>query len=243
MTDVTQHYEQLLAQYYTWMFGSFEEKVAEQQHLFQNWHITAREKQIAIDLGCGSGFQSIALAHLGFQVTAIDLSPRLLAELDEHKKELPIVTIQGDINNISQIVKKPVDIIICMGDTLTHLESKNSVINLLQSMHQLLKPDGRCILSFRDLAKVQQGLDRFIPVHSDNDTIMTCFLEYEPDRVIVHDLIYTRQNGQWVLHKSSYPKLRLALSWVLDHLQQTGFAIEIQEVQRGMCFVLAYPKK
>ena len=31
MTDVASHYKQLLAEYYTWMFGSFEEKVAEQQ--------------------------------------------------------------------------------------------------------------------------------------------------------------------------------------------------------------------
>jgi len=40
-------------------------------------------------------------------------------------------------------------------------------------------------LSFRDLTPDLTGLNRFIPVRSDPDRIMTCFLEYEPETVIV----------------------------------------------------------
>jgi len=49
--------------------------------------------------------------------------------------------------------------------------------------------------TYRDLTKELEGLDRFIPVRSD-DKIMTCFLEYESaESVAVHDLIYTRVGG------------------------------------------------
>ena len=64
MTDVVSHYEQVLAEHYTWMFGSFEEKVAEQQTLFEHWGIGTQRAKSALDLGCGSGFQSVALAKL-----------------------------------------------------------------------------------------------------------------------------------------------------------------------------------
>lgn len=97
MTNVAYHYEQLLAEHYTWMFGLFEEKVAEQQVLFNRWGILTNDVKTALDLGCGSGFQSIALANLGFRVTAIDLSQRLLTELTEHKGERAIVSLQGRI--------------------------------------------------------------------------------------------------------------------------------------------------
>ncbi|GHO67502.1 SAM-dependent methyltransferase [Ktedonobacter sp. SOSP1-52] len=237
MTDVAHHYDQLLAEHYTWMFGPFEEKVSEQQELFKRWDILGDGTKTALDLGCGSGFQSIALANLGFHVTAIDLSQRLLAELAERKEKHAIVALQGDIRNVLQLVEAPYDVVVCMGDTLPHLESKDDVIHLLQAIHQLLVPGGKCILSFRDLSVEQHALDRFIPVRSDANTILTCFLEYEPESVVVHDLIYTRQGEQWARQKSSYRKLRLALSWLISQLQLTGFTIDAQESHRGMWFL------
>jgi len=65
-------------------------------------------------------------------------------------------------------------------------------------------PHGKFILGFRDLSVEQHGLDLFIPIRGDNERIMTCFLEYEPETVIVHDLIYVRQGDGWDLCKSSY---------------------------------------
>src|SRR5260370_28337343 len=65
------------------MFGDFEAKVAEQQALLERLGTRARQGgSVAVDLGCGSGFQSIALARLGFRVLAIDFNRRLLDELN-----------------------------------------------------------------------------------------------------------------------------------------------------------------
>ncbi|GCE10064.1 class I SAM-dependent methyltransferase [Dictyobacter aurantiacus] len=237
MTDVAQHYEQLLAEYYSWMFGPFDEKVAEQRALFERWGVVASGTGTALDLGSGSGFQSIALVDLGFRVMAIDLSQRLLMELVERKGERAIVPIQGDIRDVVRLVDTPVDLVVCMGDTLPHLESRDEVLQLLRAIHHLLVPGGRCVLSFRDLSVEQRGLDRFIPVRSDASTILTCFLEYEPAQVVVHDLLYVREGEQWTLRKSSYRKLRLSSSWLVAQLQAIGFMVEVQESQRGMSFL------
>src|SRR5262245_61447958 len=89
-SSVHDHYECLLAEHYTRMFGDFGTKVAEQQALLEKLGIGRLEGGQAVDLGCGSGFQSIALARLGFRVVAIDFSARLLQELREHARGLPI---------------------------------------------------------------------------------------------------------------------------------------------------------
>jgi len=69
MSTVTEHYQQLLAKHYTWMFGaSFNEKVMEQESLLSQTlgDLTKQSAgALAVDLGSGPGFQTIALAHLG----------------------------------------------------------------------------------------------------------------------------------------------------------------------------------
>jgi hypothetical protein len=89
----------------------------------------------------------------------------------------------------------------------------------------VLAPSGLFVLTFRDMTVALNGTDRFISVRSDADRIMTCFLEYEAETVVVHDLIHIRQGADWALHKSSYRKLRLNPDWVAAALEKRGFSI------------------
>lgn len=139
---------------------------------------------LAIDLGAGSGFQSIPLAELGFSVVAVDFCEALLSELRDRAGNLPIRTIHDNILNFSKYVEEQAQVVVCMGDTLTHLESLDSVQSLLLSVEAVLAIDGKFILTFRDYVSVEpQGAQRFIPVQSDESTILTCFLEYREDVV------------------------------------------------------------
>jgi len=76
---VENHYATLLADHYDWMFGvSFETKVMEQTVLLKEILGPITGHPVALDLGCGSGFQSVALADLGYSVVAVDMCDKLL---------------------------------------------------------------------------------------------------------------------------------------------------------------------
>src|SRR5579883_2631842 len=94
------HYQEFLAEHYTWMFGMpFAAKVAEQRQYLEQIGAVPARRSLALDLGAGSGFQSLALADLGFaRVIAVDFSPILLAELDTRKDGRPIETVEADVN-------------------------------------------------------------------------------------------------------------------------------------------------
>ena len=235
MASVRDHYEELLAQHYSRMFGEFDAKVAEQETLIERLGVTGPEGGGgALDLGCGSGFQSIALAHLGFRVLAIDFSERLLAELKERAHGLRVDIVAGDIRDVARLAPSGVELAVCMGDTLSHLEREEDLTRLFAGVAARLAVGGRLILTFRDLSAERGELDRFIPLCAADDLIMTCFLEYERAAVKVHDLVWTRQADGWHFRASVYRKLRLAPSLVTTRLERAGFTVELHEAPAGM---------
>lgn len=234
MSDPRAHYEDLLAQYYTWMFGvSFPEKVAEQQAVLERVlgkaSLPLSPRGAAVDLGCGPGFQSVALADLGFApVTALDASMALLGELRRHSDGRPIVAHEADLLSLHRYAAPgSVAAITCMGDTLTHLADHESVQRLFAQVATALAPQGRLVITYRDLSVKLTGLDRIFDVRSDASTVMSCFLEYQtPSTVMVHDLVHVRENLQWRLRKSCYRKLRMSSTWVAEALARAGLAVD-----------------
>jgi hypothetical protein len=95
------------------------------------------------------------------------------------------------------------------------------------------------VLSFRDLSVESHGLDRFIMVRATADKIMTCFLEFGPDIVMVHDLIHVRTDQTWRLVKSCYPKLRLSVDEVCRELGRAGLEVYVQDKVGGLTVLAA----
>jgi precorrin-6B methylase 2 len=239
MATVEEHYEKVLSDVYAWMFGGFGSGIARNTDFFQAHGVEPRLSGIAIDLGAGCGFQSIPLARAGFSVTAIDLDSKLLDELKSNSGDLPIKIVQNDLADFYKHINGNAELIVCMTDTLIHLESKERVISLFQKAIASLEDGGKFIITFRDLSYELSELDRFMPVKSDENTIFTCFLEYESETVKVHDLVYKRAGDTWSLGKSYYRKLRLSKGWVDDQLSAAGFSQIVSSVDNGFVTVMA----
>jgi 2-polyprenyl-3-methyl-5-hydroxy-6-metoxy-1,4-benzoquinol methylase len=111
MADVKEHYDRLLAEYYSWMSGGFSEKLQQNQKFFSSHHVRAAHSGIAIDLGAGCGFQSIPLSQIGFNVIAIDSSKKLLAELRQNAQGLAIRTINDDLLNFDRCYPGPIELV------------------------------------------------------------------------------------------------------------------------------------
>lgn len=240
-SSVRQHYETLLSDVYSWMFGGFAAGIDRNTAFFENRGIrpSPTGSGVAVDLGAGCGFQAIPLARLGFSVTAIDLDAKLLAELEANAEDHRIRVVRGDLLDFARHVHEPIELAVCMQDTLLHLESKDDVRRLFGDLFRALDRGGRFVITFRDLSQEFTGLDRFIPVRSDAERLLTCFLEYEPETVKVHDLLYTRHGDGWIFGKSWYRKLRLSPEWVAEALTAAGFEALDSSVEKGFVTMIA----
>jgi predicted nicotinamide N-methyase len=237
-----EHYDNHLGEFYSWMAGDFEAKQNEHRQFLEEHSIIAASTKLAVDLGAGHGIQSVSMAKLGFKVKAIDFNRRLLTELKHNSKGLEIEVTEDDIRSIKKYADPKPELIICWGDTITHLESIQEIEQLLFDCCEALTENGKLILSFRDYSDELAGDNRFIPVKSDDNRILTCFLEYFPNHISVTDLLYEKESTGWKQKVSSYNKVRISPSTIKNYLANNGMAIIFDGVVNRLNTIIAEKK-
>jgi 2-polyprenyl-6-hydroxyphenyl methylase/3-demethylubiquinone-9 3-methyltransferase len=100
---------------------------------------------VVLDIGCGGGLLSEALARSGAQVTAIDLAPNLLKVARLHGLESGIKVGYREIAAEALAAESPgaFDVVTCM-EMLEHVPDPGAIIHACAT---LLKPGGRLFLS------------------------------------------------------------------------------------------------
>ena len=239
MATVADHYKTHLAPVYLWMAGGFDAAVSRGEAEIEATCPNLSSGITAVDLGAGFGMHTIPLARRGCSVVAVDTSFILLEELREHAEALPVRVVEDDLLSFQRHLNSKANLVLCMGDTLTHLPELASVEKLFSHAAESLHSGGTFITTFRDYTSPIVGQGRFIPVKSDTNHILTCFLEYESDYVNVHDVLHERNGSTWQLRVSAYRKLRLSPEWVSAALQASGFSVRVEPGLGGMVRVVA----
>ncbi len=223
MSEVARHYEALLAAVYSWSLGDFDDRVAASEALFRSLLEGAGcLGPRALDLGCGSGVQTIALSRLGYRVRGIDFSPAILEEYRERTRSLQAEVSVGDIATAS--LGSGFDAAVCMDDTVAHLPTWDAVASMLRGVHAALRVGGGFVLATRDHTRVVEGDARFLLVRADAAQSLTCFLEDAGTHVRVTDILHVA-GGAPPMHVSSYSKLRVGPASLACALEGASFTV------------------
>ena len=132
----------------TWWDPNAESRVLHDLNPTRMDYIRARctlKNLMVLDVGCGGGLLSEALANAGAEVTAIDLAPELLAvaKLHLHESGLTVDYQEISIEQMAQTTTAAFDVITCM-EMLEHVPDPASIIT---ACAKLLKPGGHLFLS------------------------------------------------------------------------------------------------
>lgn len=109
-------------------------------------------ESLALEAGCGSGKLSLALALLGFKVTALDYAKNALDAAAFNKKELEarlktklnITFVTGNLEDLSLPVDY-FDLVLNEG-VIEHWLEKKTRVNVLKQMTKVTKPGGTVVV-------------------------------------------------------------------------------------------------
>lgn len=102
---------------------------------FLEQNIGGAEHKHILDLACGTGNYTIALAERGFQVTGIDLDETMI-ELAQQKKNKELTAplnsssvsfLEGNMLELSSFLSSLYDGAFCIGNSLVHLETVGDI--------------------------------------------------------------------------------------------------------------------
>lgn len=102
--------------------------------------------QHILDLCCGPGRHSIALAKMGFDVTGVDRSPFHLSKANQISKNagVTVTFIEEDMRSFSQ--PNSFDLVINMFTSFGYFDDQNDDIRVLQKIYDNLKIEGQLVI-------------------------------------------------------------------------------------------------
>jgi len=111
--------------------------------LLERWGVTLAGCSL-LDVGCGSGGGTCAMADLGVRCTGYDVNSRLIDEANALKGERTVVFSAADLYRDEPPEAGTYDLVV-LHDVFEHLDRKDE---MMEKLRRAMRPDGRLLITF-----------------------------------------------------------------------------------------------
>ena len=130
------------SEYYDWLYEdkNYREECYFIRRVFQEY--AGREIRTVLDLGCGTGSHALVFSDMGYEVTRIDSSEKMLqqAENKAREQQKPVTFLEGDICSLR--LPQKFSAVVAMFNVLGYQTTNQEVENTIRSARRHLQKDG-----------------------------------------------------------------------------------------------------
>ena len=188
--------------------------------------IGERKRNITIlDAGCGTGNISRLLLDSGMDVIGVDNSPEMLSLAREKNPEQLLLC--QDLTELDLF--GTVQCVICLQDTLNHLNNLNAVVACIKKFSLFLEAGCLLFIDTNTLYKHKVLLNNNAYVYETDDVFCSWRNQYNcKDNSInmVLDLFSTDNGNIYYRNTEVIREIYIPLDWLKDTLYDNGFIVE-----------------
>ncbi|NCE65472.1 class I SAM-dependent methyltransferase [Pseudoflavonifractor sp. 524-17] len=180
-----------------------------------------------LDLACGTGSLTRALARRGYEMIGVDRSEEMLAQASEKCRELegePPIFLHQSMDKLD--LYGTIDACVCCLDSVNYVTRPRQLEKAFQRVHLFLMPGGLFLFDINTPEKLQ-GLDGQVFLDETEDVYCVWRAEYAPRRRVCSyfmDLFQRRADGLWERGEELHEEYAYEPAELTEILRRAGFS-------------------
>ncbi len=195
---------------------------------FQNL-FDERGARSVLDVACGSGRHAIEFAGWGLRAAGCDISVEMLrlARRNASEAGVDVDFFEAGLTDVAEKAGK-FDAIVCIGNSLPHLQTQRELDRAMRSIKRALAPGGVFVSQIRNYERIIRDDLRFMPPTSaevdGRECVFFRMLDiHGPRRIDFNIIRMTRESGKWT-HTVQTTRLRPIMKAHMNAaLERAGF--------------------
>lgn len=183
----------------------------------------SRPVRTVAELGCGAGSLTRLLARRGYRMTALDLSPDMLAVAEEKCRGLDVQLVCQDMARLA--LPEPVEAVISCLDSINYVTHPSALKQTFRRVYRALVPGGLFLFDVKTPLSLEED-DGQIYLDEDEDIFCVWRGEYSPRRRVCGygvDLFVRREDGGWDRGSEYHEEYAYTMDELEGFLREAGF--------------------
>ena len=183
-----------------------------------------------LDLACGTGSMTLALAERGFDMIGVDRSCEMLSVARDRAAELGlsdrILWLQQDMTDFE--LYGTVEAVVCCLDSINHLTKRDELYSCLRLVHNYLTPDGVFVFDLNSKSKFETLYGDASYVFEAPGVFCTWQNAYHPKSKLCHfdiTLFEEGKDGRYVRYDERQTERMYPLKSIEKALDACGFSL------------------
>ena len=179
--------------------------------------------RFVVELGCGTGSLTRLLAQRGYQMTAVDLSPDMLAVADQKCEGLDVLFLCQDMSRLALL--EPADAVISCLDSVNYVTRPAALRRTFRRVYKGLVPGGLFLFDVKTPLALERA-DGQTYMDEDDDLFCVWRGEYYPRRRVCGyglDLFVREEDGSWSRGGEYHEEYTYTMDELDGFLREAGF--------------------
>jgi len=138
----------------------------------------------AMDIGCGTGADSIALSMNGMKVNGYDTSLKMIQKARQNAKDrnLNIKFSNTPVQELAGSDNRKYDIVVSLGNAIANID-RQTLVKIIKKVNKLLLPGGLFLIQLLNYESVRKSNKRIVNITRGNDSIFVRFYDFEKNKL------------------------------------------------------------